>query len=215
MNDVRELHRRTSPGGRPQPLAFYENSLWVGSWETDHIYALDPTTWSVRAEVAAPGKPYGIAPFEGGLRVVVSLGEEDDRYLYQFVPGDGFDASSKTPCPDLTGSQLASDGKTLYLGQMGNRRILALDAQGGVARELALPTRFGGMGFGPSGGFYIITADEEWENLRFAKLDLRSGTMNPDPIARIPDGWRSLAYDGSSWWTCDREAGEIVTFAAD
>jgi len=213
MQSIAERERHPSPAGRPQPLAFQGATLWMGSWDTDRLYAIDPKTWSVTHEAAAPGKPYGIAVAGDELRVVVSIGEDDDRYLYRFVPGHGFDEASKTACPDFTGSHLAYDG-TLYLGQMGKRRIVALDDAFAITREIALPTRCGGMGFGP-GGFYIISADEEFEVLTFARLDLNDERPALAPVAGIPfDGARSLAYDGSAWWTSDREAGEIVAFTA-
>ncbi|MGH7728032.1 MAG: YncE family protein [Vulcanimicrobiaceae bacterium] len=213
MQNVKELERRPAPGGRPQPLTFLGRSLWVGSWDTCRVYAIDPQTWEVTAEVAAPGKPYGLAAIGDEMRVVVSIGDEDDRYLYRFVPGRGFDPDSKTPCPDLTGSHLASDGTTLYLGQMGFRRIVALDDHLSIVREIALPTRCVGMGFGP-GAFYVISADEEFENLRLATLDLGVGHPDIAPRAAIPFDARSLAFSGSSWWTSHREAGEIVSFTA-
>jgi hypothetical protein len=205
-----ELTRRQSPAGRPQPLALYEGLLWMGSWETNHIYCIDPQTWTVKEDVAAPGQPYGIAPLGGALHVVVSLGgDDDDRYLFRFVPGRGFDSSSQRPCPDLTGSHLASDGKQLFLGQMHNQRIVTLDAQGQIAREIPLPTRCGGFGFGPGGTLYMISADEEFEKLELATLAL-DGKMTA--LAPIEFGARSLAYDGKAWFTCDREAGYIVSF---
>jgi hypothetical protein len=213
MQSVKELERHQSPGSRPQPLAILGKTLWAGSWDTDHLYAIDPKTWSVIDEVAAPGKPYGLAEMDDGLRVVVSIGEEDDRYFYRFVPGKGFDPESKMACPDFTGSQLASDGARLYLGQMGNRRILELGADGSVLRAIAVPTRFGGMGFRGS-TFYIISADEEFENLQLATLDLKVSDPAPVPVASIPFDARSLAFDGNAWWTSHREASEIVSFIA-
>lgn len=211
MQSVKELERHRSPGSRPQPLAFHEKTLWMGSWDTDSLYAIDPQTWLVTHEVPAPGKPYGIAAFGSGLRVVVSLGDNDDRYLFDFVPGKGFDPASKTACPDFTGSQLATDGTTLYLAQLGNRRILALDADGTASREIALPTRICGMGFGPN-EFYIIAADDEFENLELATINLQLANPEPARLAAIPFDARSLAYDGRVWWTCHREASEIVAF---
>lgn len=182
----------------------------MGSWDTNHIYGVDPKSWTVKEDVAAPGTPYGIAPLDGALYVVVSDGgDEDDRYLYRFAPGGGFDASSKTPCPDLTGSHLASDGKQLFLGQMHNRRIVTLDAQTQITSEIPLPTRCGGFGFGPGGQLYMISADDEFEKLELATLDL-DGTMKR--LAPIEFGARSLAYDGSVWYTSDREAGFVVSF---
>jgi hypothetical protein len=214
MQSVKELDRHRSPGSRPQPLAFHGKTLWMGSWDTDHLYAIDPQTWRVVEEVAAPGKPYGIAALGDELRIVVSIGEEDDRYFYRFVPGQGFDSESGTACPDFTGSHLASDGTTLYLGQMGNRRILALDANGSVLREIALPTRCVGMGF-REGSFHIISADEEFENLQLAKLDLQVSTPALAPLAAIPFDARGLAFDGDVWWTSHREASEIVSFLVE
>jgi hypothetical protein len=214
MQDVKELRRNPSPAGRPQPLAFYGKTLWMGSWDTDKLYAIDTQSWKVTDEVAAPGKPYGLTAFGDELRVVVSIGADDDRYLYRFVPGKGFDANSKMACPDFTGSHLASDGTTIYLGQMGLKRILALDEDGAIQREIALPTRCGGFGFG-AGAFYMISTDEEWENVKFAKLDIAAAAPQAVPIAAIPfEGARALAYDGAAWWTSDREVNEIVVFTA-
>jgi hypothetical protein len=214
MKSVTELQRHASPGGRPQPLAFHNNALWAGSWDTDRVYAIDPRSWKVIDEVAAPGKPYGIAALGNELCVVVSIGDDDDRYLFRFVPGQGFDEASKTPCPDFTGSHLASDGATLYLTQMGFRRIVTLDENASIQREIALPTRCGGIGFGPGGAFYIIAADEEFENLQLATLDVKTATPAAVPIADIHFDARALAFDGNVWWTSHREANEIVAFTS-
>ena len=212
MQDVRELSRHTAPAGRPQPLALLGETLWVGSWDTDHLYAIDTKTWSVTDEVAAPGKPYGLAAVGDELRVVVSIGEHDDRFLYRFAPGRGFDLDSKTPCPDTNGSHLASDGTILYLCQATNKRIVELDDAGSVVRETPLPTRCAGMGFG-AGAFYIISADDDFDNLQLATLDLAVDNPQIAPVAGIAPEARSLVYDGKNWLTCHREAGEIVSFA--
>lgn len=212
MQNVQEQQRRPSPAARPQPLAFYRGHVWMGSWDTDRLYAINPKTWSVEDEVAAPGRPYGIAPFGDGLSVVVSIGADDDRYLYRFVPGKGFDPASKTACPDFTGSHLAADGGELYLCQQGNKRILVLDASAAVQREIALPTRCAGLGFGASGESFVISADEEFENLAMARFDLRASAPALEPIATVPFDARALTFDGAAWWTSEREAGEIVSF---
>ena len=182
----------------------------MGSWETNHIYGIDPQSWTVKEDVAAPGQPFGIAPLGGVLHVVVSLGgDDDDRYLFHFVPGRGFDPNSQTPCPDLTGSHVASDGRQLFLGQMHNRRIVTLDEAARITGQIPLPTRCGGFGFGPEGALYMISADEEFEKLELATLDF-DGKMTA--LAPIEFGARSLAYDGTAWFTSDREAGYIVSF---
>ena len=84
---------------------------------------------------------------------MISHGEDDDRYLYRLLPDSGFDLTSKTPCPDLTGSFMAAAGDRIYLGQMTFQRILAPKPDASVEREIALPTRCGGLGFGPQGRF--------------------------------------------------------------
>jgi YVTN family beta-propeller protein len=211
MKDVKELLRKASPGGRPQPLAYRDTTLWVGAWDTDTIYAVDPSTWKVVDEVGAPGRPYGIAVTGNEMRVVVSLGADDDRYLYRFVPGKGFDEASKTPCPDLTGSHLAWYDGTLYLAQLGLRRIVALDERGAIAREIALPTHCGGIGAG-AGAFYIISADEEFDNLTLATLDVGVPAPQAVTLASLNPEARALAFDGKAWWTSYREQNEIVSF---
>jgi hypothetical protein len=212
MSDVKELRRHASPGGRPQPLAFHKNVLWVGCWDTDRLYAIDPPSWKVIDEVAAPGRPYGIAVIGNDLRVVVAIGTDEDRYLFRLVPGQGFDEASKTPCPDFTGSYLTSDGSTLYMTQLGLRRIVVLDDKSAIQREIPLTTRCLGIAFGAAGTFYMIAADEEFENLQLATLDVRSADPKPSPISGLADDARGLAYDGSTWWTSHREASEIVAF---
>ncbi len=211
---IHEVRRRPAPAGRCQPLALYDSLVWTGSWETDRIYGVDPDTWSIVQEVPAPGKPYGIAALGDALHVVVSDGgEEDDRYLYRFVPRDGFIADSKTPCPQMTGSHLTSDGKRLYLGQAHEHRIVTLDAAYGITDTFALSTRTGGFGFGPESKLYFIAADEDFDNLTFGMLELKTRDSTFEAIATIDPGFRSLAFDGSVWYTSDREDGEIVTFA--
>ncbi len=211
MQDVKEQVRRPSPASRPQPLTFDGTSLWMGSWDTDHIYQIDPKNGAVLQEIAAPGKPYGLAVLDKELRVVVSIGDDDDRYFYRFIPGTGFDLASKTACPDLTGSHLACDGNLLYLGQMHYRRVLIMGPDGTIQRQVPLPSRIGGMGF-RSGTLYVISADEEFESLHFATLDAQSEKAEITEIATIPFDARSLAFDGQVWWTSHREASQIVSF---
>ncbi len=213
MATYQERSRHAAPAGRVQPMALLGTTLWAGSWETDRLYAIDVATWAVTDEVAAPGRPYGLTAMAGELRVVISVGEEDDRYLYRFVPGQGF-VHGSTPCPELNGSHLASDGTALYLCQATNRRIVELDHKGGVAREIALPTRCAGMGFGPD-GFRIISADDDFDHLSFATLDLAQPAPQIGAIAEMPAEARSLVFDGANWWTSLREEGAIVSFTVE
>ena len=204
--------RFAAPAGRPQPLAFHDGTLWVGCWDTSHVYAVDPVAGTVREEHAAPGKPFGLTSYRGALRAVVSDGgDADDRYFYTLVPGSGFDLASKTACPDFTGSHLAADGDTLYLGQMHEKRVLALDAAGTIIREIALPTPCGGIGIG-AGTSYVISADSEFEDLTLATFPLADAHPKLTPVGALPPESRGLAFDGVAWWTSLREANEIATF---
>jgi len=209
MQNVKEINRQKSPAGRPQPLAFYGGQLWVGSWDTDKLYAIDTKDWNVVDEIAAPGKPYGLATVGDALSVVVAL-DDDDRYLFRFRPGRGFD--NKVACPDVTGSHLAADGSTLYLCQQGKQRILELDGRGGVQREIALPARCAGFAFDGSGSAFMIAADDEFENLEFGRIDLKQSAPAAEPVAAVPFDGRALTFDGTMWWTSDRDKGEIVAF---
>lgn len=212
MNDVQEIARHASPSGRPQPLCLHDGTLWVGTWDTDRIYAVDPQSWTVSKEFAVPGRPYGIAAMGDGFRVVVAIGEDEDRYLYRFSPESGFDQASKTALPDLTGSYLASDGTTLYMTQLGKRRIVTLDDAAAIVREIPLPTRCLGIAFGSADAFYMIQADDEFENLKLATFDVNAESPQPSPVATLHDDARGLAFDGNAWWTCYREASLLVNF---
>jgi hypothetical protein len=213
MQTIDETARHRAPGGRPQPLAFHDGLLWVGAWDTDRLYAMDPQQWTLVQEIAAPGRPYGLASVGDALYAVVAL-DDDDRFLFRVTPGRGFDPSSKVPCPDFTGSHLAADGASLYLCQQGKRRILAIDDRADVRREIALPTRCGGFAFRSAGDCAMISADEEFENVSLARIDLAQSAPAADPIAAIGFDARGLAFDGSLWWASDREVGDVVAFRA-
>jgi len=65
-----------------------------------------------------------------------------------------------------------------------------------------------------AGTFYIISADDEFENLQLATLDVAVSHPALAPVAAIPFDARSLAFDGDAWWTSHREASQIVSFLA-
>lgn len=184
----------------------------MGSLDTGAIYEIDPATWQVRSETAAPGKPYGMAVLGGVLRVVVSIGEEDDRYLSTFVPGKGFD-DGKIALPELSGSHLASDGSALYLLQIGKRQIVTLDERGAVTKESPLSRRLAGIGYA-EGKLYGLAGDEEFEHVHLATVDLRGAEAVVTEVASISDEARALTYDGNAWWTSYRDEGQIGSFTA-
>lgn len=122
MKNVEELLRLPSPAPRPQSLAFDGETLWMGSLETERLYAIDRLRWTVREEAQAPGKPYGMTVTGDELRVLCGETAEDHRIIRKFIPGHGFRSHDAIACPDDTGSQLGFDGDRLYVSQWYNKR---------------------------------------------------------------------------------------------
>lgn len=211
MDTVKELRREAAPGGRPQPLAYAGGALYVGSLDAKAIYEIAVDSWTVRSQYAAPGKPYGMAVLGDAIHVVVSIGEDDDRYLHTFVPGKGFDGDG-IALPELSGSHLASDGALLYLLQIGNRRIVTLGPDGAVRKQTPLPSRLAGVGCNGD-TLYGLAGDEEFEHLHLARIDVSGAEAAFHNIASISDAARGLAHDGGAWWTSYRDLNEIVSFS--
>lgn len=183
----------------------------MASRETHRLYKIDIATWTVSDEAQAPGNPFGMAVVGDELRVVMGYGEKaHDRYIERFIPGHGF-KSEKIECPDLTGSHLAFDGDTLFLSQASYSKIVALDGHGAVLREIPLPRRPLGMTI-VDGCFYVITSDDEFENLELWKVDARGEHPNAHAVGSIPFDARGLAFDGTRFWTSHRDNNEIVAF---
>ena len=208
---IKELLRLPSPAPLPLGLAADGGTLWMASRETHRVYGIDMTKWTVFEESPAPGGPFGMTMVGDELRVVIGLGEKDhDRYIYRFVPGHGF-KGDRIECPDLTGAHVAFDGDTLFLSQASYCKILALDGQGNIVREIPLERAPLGMTIA-NGFFYLITGDKEFENLEFWKIDAHTETPAITVLASIPFDARGLAYDGSRFWTSHRDNNEIVAF---
>ena len=213
LEDIEELLRLPSPAPKPQSLAFDGTALWMGSRETHRIYRIDPRVWTAHEEATAPGVPYGMAVVGDELRVVCSEGEDDHRIIRRFVPGHGFKSSDAIPCPDDTGSQLGYDGDRLYVSQWYNKRILSLDERGNVGTIIDVPHEICGLVV-VEGCFYLVTTDDETTGeYLLTRVDARNGAPKFEDLARIPFGGRALAFDGSRFWTNDREADQIVAFA--
>lgn len=211
MNDIKELLRLPAPAPRPQALACDGTTMWMGSLETQRIYAIDTEHWTVGQEAQAPGKPYGMTVVGDELRVLCGLPENDDRYIYRFVPGHGF--KELFACPEDTGSQLSYDGEFLYMSQWYKRRILEVDAQGNVLREIPLEHQICGQVIA-DGAFYAVTVeDETTTDYWLTRVDARGDKVESKDLARIPFAARALAFDGERFWTNHRENHEIVAFA--
>lgn len=224
MKDVQELQRLVSPAPKPQSLAWEGATLWMGSRETKRVYAINPQTWTVGAEWAAPGTPYGMTAVGTELRVLCSEGPEDNRIVRRLVPGAGFDARWQLPCPDDMGSQLSFDGQRLHVSQWYPKKIVRVSDDGKIERVISVPHGICGQVF-VEGVLYLLTTDAEETNeywLTRVELDAVGATGTQDgvggaavkieDVARIPFQARALAWDGTKFWTNHREQNQIVAF---
>ncbi len=62
------------------------------------------------------------------------------------------------------------------------------------------------------GNFYLVTTDDEASGEYFLTRVSANGSDASEDLARIPFAARSLAFDGSRFWTNHREANQIVAF---
>jgi hypothetical protein len=102
MKNIEELQRLDSPAPKPQSLAWDGSTLWMGSRETKRIYGINPSTWTVHWESAAPGTPWGMAAVENELRVICGETADDNRIIRRCIPGRGFDGKFGIPCTSCT-----------------------------------------------------------------------------------------------------------------
>ncbi|MDQ6823214.1 MAG: hypothetical protein M3Z07_01765 [Candidatus Eremiobacteraeota bacterium] len=211
MENVTELLRAPSPAPRPQALAFDGETLWMGSIDTQRIYAIDPIHWTVREEHAAPGKPWGMTSLGDELRVICGETAEDNRIIRRYVPGHGFKSEYGLPCPDDTGSQLGYDGEHLSVSQWYNKRILVLDERGHTLRTIAAPRGICGQVV-VDGAYHLLTTDDE-DSERYFVTRIDPATGASTDLARVPFAGRALAHDGHKFWTNERERNEIVAFS--
>ena len=213
MNDIQELQRRASPAPKPHSLAWDGTTLWMGSIETQRVYAINPATWTVGWETAAPGKPWGMTAVGGELRVISGETAEDHRIIRRCLPGHGFDHKFGIPCPDDCGSQLGWDGRRLHLSQWYPKKVLALGEDGQVERTIHLPHGVCGQVF-VDGLIFLVTTDaEETTDYWLTRVDPRPAAPKIDDLVRIPFAARALAFDGTRFWTNHREQHQIVSFA--
>lgn len=213
MNKIQELQRLTSPAPKPQSLAWDGTILWMGSRETRQLYAIDPASWSVRWQVAAPGTPWGMTALNGELRVLCGETAADTRIIRRCVPWHGFDATFAIPCPDDTGSQLGWNGRSLHVSQWYPKKVLTLGESGEVQRVIPLPHGVCGQVW-VDGMIYLVCTDaEETTDYWLTRVDPREAEPKIEDLAHIPFAARALAFDGTRFWTNHREQNEIVAFA--
>jgi hypothetical protein len=173
---------------------------------------MDHKSWKVLDDVEAPGIPWAAVSVGDALWFTLGEGEDDDRYLRRYLPGKGFADTPRIACPDLTGSYLSYDDKNLYLSQWYNHRILKLDSDGNIIREIAIGAEISGHVF-VDGSIYVLRGTEqEGGDWRLARLDPRESVPEIRELARVPFQCRSLTYDGQRLWTNYRDAGQIICF---
>jgi hypothetical protein len=215
MKTITEVSRRLSPAPRPQSLAFDGETLWMGSIETCRIYGIDPLHWTVREEMKAPGKPWGITVMGDELRVLLGMGDEDNRIIRKYIPGHGFKMEGEIACPEDTGSQLGYDGDRLYVSQWYNKRILSLDEKGHIGSVIEAPHGICGQVI-VGGVFYVLGTDDEHTNEYFlTRIDARNDKPKVEDVARVEFQGRALAFDGTRFWSNHREQHEIVAFTIE
>ncbi len=65
-----------------------------------------------------------------------------------------------------------------------------------------------------NGMLYVLRGTEQnGESWTIARVDLREETPVVTDLATVPFACRSLAFDGETFWTNHRAAGEVVSFS--
>src|SRR5271165_6816055 len=157
LADIAQIVRIPSPAPGAQSLAHDGEHLWLGSWDTERVYGIDPKQGRVFEEVRAPGRPVGSTVVGDELRFVCSEnGEGDNRFIRRFIPGHGFKSHERIACPEDCGSFLAYDGEHIWLSQRYEKRVLELDAQYRVVRTVDVGEQILGLTW-LGDGLYLST----------------------------------------------------------
>jgi hypothetical protein len=213
QHEIVELLRLDAPSPRPQAIAFDGALLWLGSIETERLYAMRPNDWTVADEMTVPGKPWGMTVAGDELCVILGQTDEDHRSIFRAIPGHGVRTTSAIPCPDDTGSHLSYDGDALYVSQWYNRKLIAIDDRGTPGLVIDVPHQIVGQTI-VNGHFYLITTEDESEALYWlTRVDARGEKPVCEDLAEIRFDARGLAFDGERFWTNHREKNQTVAFA--
>lgn len=212
------LVRYPSPVKGPQGLAYDGESMWLTSASTGSLYALEPSTWTVRQEFVPPYAALGVTYTGSDFRLVLAPDIEepnlecDRRYVYSFTRGAGFTACF--PCPGFSGSFLACARRTLYLSQAWDKKLIELDEAGAAVREVQLDRRPVGMTI-VNDAFYLATVDDDWVDGLLQRLGVNDDPSSAQTLRSFPFKPRGVAYDGERFWTADRNNHAIVSFTLD
>lgn len=212
---MNELTRYASPVQGPQGLAWDGATMWVTSAADGRLYAIDPQSWSIQREFTPPSESLGITFTGLDFRLILAPAidepdlESDHRYVYSFSPDAGF--AECFVCPNSSGSFLAHGRGRLYLSQAWDKKLIELDKRGAAVRELQLERRPVGMTI-VNDAFYLVTVDEEWGDGRFDRLGIDDDGSSLQALRSFPFKPRSVACDGTRFWTADRNNHAIVSF---
>ncbi len=202
----------TLPSVSPQPHSVAVDGLrvWIGSRGTKRIDVMDRDSWRKIDEVVPPGMPWGMSYGNGELVMTCGEGEDDMRRIRRYRPGEGL-AQGYLACPDDTGSHLAidADGRVL-LGQWYNRKLLTLGADGHILRALDAPHGIAGVAVIGDNACVLGTDDEDDGEYFVSRVDLKTGVT--EDMATVPFRLRGLSWDGSRFWSNEREADRTITF---
>jgi len=208
---VKELRRFRSPVITPQALAWDGAHLLMSSRDLGTLIKVELDSWRVIEEIDPPGIVWAASRNNDGWWFTIGKGLNDDRYVYRFTRGEGF--TKLFSCPDLTGSYLSFDGESHYLSQWYKHRILKMDENGRILRQISVGAEISGHTF-VDGAIYVLrgaeTPNEEW---RIARLDPDEETPNVQDLGSLPFACRSLTFDGKTFWSNYRAAGETISFA--
>jgi hypothetical protein len=210
---IDEIMRLPAPCPNPIGLACDGPQLWLASPDTNRLYGLNAQQGTVFEEAEVPGTPYGMTVVGDTLRMVVGHTETDDRSVYRYIMGRHFKESEVLPCPDNSGSFLAYDGECLFLSQRSAKRIVELDEAGAIVSTIAVPREITGMVIVDGMFFVVTTENRNVDDYRLLQIDNRGDEPAITELASIPFPARSLAWDGSRFWTSARGQNTLVAFA--
>jgi len=230
---VLERKRIKSPTVTPQALAWDGKQFWLSSRDLGFFYKLNADAAKVVEEVDPPGVIWAAVQSNGAMHCTIGKGLNDDRYVYRYNAKNGFE--KLFACPDFAGSYLSYDGDHIYLSQWYQQRILKMDAHGRILGAINVGAEICGHVFA-NGVLYVLrgtenvprpeyaagpptpekfkidakTGEEQWW---IARVDLRQDQPEVVDVAKVPFPARSLAFDGTDFWSNHRAANEIVCFS--
>lgn len=213
LPSIVERGRFRSPAVTPQALTWHEGNLWMGSRDLRRIYGIAVNDWKVFEEREAPGIPWAAVSVGNTLRFTIGEGANDDRYMWSYVPSQGFSNAGRFAYPEFTGSYLSFDGSNIYMSQWYKERILKLGPDGQVVRTIHVPREISGHVF-VDGSIYVLHGTEQnGESWTMAKFNPAENKPEIRDIAIVPFACRSLAHDGKYFWSNFRAGGETISFS--